>query len=286
MPRQANYRSDIENVVEPRFTASRIVRVPSELIYYEELPASFAFDLDDTAEIHFYTAAGNELVLSSTITVSEDILKSHIVSYEDGSYKNYLRIDMTKLFVDKNLILIPGDYFMVINFFSDEIGSYNDRILNLDIISPSRTEVQLSFSDTTDEVNFEKNLSLLKEFVEPAFNRTDAVGAAEKIFKAGVETEDNRVGMTVDTVVNNIEIVVGQTYKNTMERVDRINLRETFDKQVNDFLPELYKYIREEIVINGDDRIQEDEYRQLIADVVKRKIVNLQQTFDNRIRVS
>jgi hypothetical protein len=286
MPRQPNYRSDIENVQDSRFTASRIVRVTSELIYYEELPASFAFDNEDNIEIHFYTIPGNELILSTLINISENILKSHIVSYADGTYKNYLRLDMTKLFVDKNLVLIPGDYFMVMNFFSDEIGNYNNRNLNLDIVSPSRTEVQLSFSDTTDEITFNENLRLLKEFIEPSFNKPDAVGAAEKIFKAGATTGDIRVGMTADAVVNKIDVPVGQSYANTMARIDRINLRNVFDKQVNDFLPELFKYIREEIVINSDERVQQDDYRKLINDVVKKKIANLQQTLDNRIRVS
>lgn len=286
MPRQPNYRSDIENIQDPRFTASRIVRVASELIYYEELPASFAFDNEDNVEIHFYTIPGNELILSTLINIGENILKSHIVSYADGTYKNYLRLDMTKLFIDKNLTLIPGDYFMVMNFFSDEIGNYNTRKLNVDIVSPSRTEVQLSFSDTTDEIAFNKNLSLLKEFIEPSFNKPDAVGAGEKIFKAGVETGDIRVGMTADAVVNKIEVPTGQTYNNTIARIDRLKLRNIFDKQVNDFLPELFKYIREEIVINGDERVQQDEYRKLINDVVKKKIANLQQTLDNRIRVS
>jgi hypothetical protein len=287
MPNQANFRSDVTAQLDPRFTASRIVSNPSELILFEEVPASFAFDLQDTVEVHFYTVLGNQLLLSTTITVNDNIVKSHIVAYDDGSYKNYIRIDFTKLFIDKNLVLVPGDYRMVLNFFSDEIGSYTDRRLTIDTISPSRTEVQLTFNNVIDNVTRSENQSLLKEFIEPAFNKMDAVGVAQKIFKSGVELDDSTEGVTADTVVENIEIPeIGQTYDNTMARIDKLNLRESFDIQVNDFILQLYTFIQEEIVINGDDRIQQTDYEQIIRTIVANKITNLRQIMDIRIKIS
>jgi hypothetical protein len=284
MPNQANFRSDVTTQTDPRFSASRIVSNPSELILFEEVPASFAFDAQDNVEVHFYTILENQLLLSTTITLNDDIIKSHIVAYNDNSYKNYIRIDFTKLFVDKNLVLVPGDYRMVLNFFSDELGSYTDRRLTIDTISPTRTEVQLTFNNVIDEVTRRENQYLLKEFVESSFNKPDAVGVAEKIFKSGVELEDSTEGVTVDTIVENIEIPeINQTYANTMARIDRLGLRESFDAQVNDFLLELYSFIREEIVINGDDRIQQDEYQQIIRSVVENKIRFLYQAIDSRI---
>ena len=284
MPNQANFRSNITTQTEPRFTASRIVSNPSELILFEEVPASFAFDAQDNVEVHFYTILGNQRLLSTTVTLNDEIIKSHIVSYADNSYKTYIRIDFTKLFVDKNLVLVSGDYRLVLNFFSDEIGSYTDRRLTIDTISPTRTEVQLTFNNIVDEVTRREDAYLLKEFVEPAFNKTDAVGVAEKIFKSGVELDDSTEGVTVDTIVENIAIPeINQTYENTMARIDRLNLRESFDAQVNNFLVELYSFIREEIVINGDDRIQQDEYEQFIRSVVENKIRFLYQAIDSRI---
>jgi hypothetical protein len=206
MPNQANFRSNITTQTEPRFTASRIVSNPSELILFEEVPASFAFDAQDNVEVHFYTIPGNQLLLSATVTLNDEVVKSHIVAYNDNSYKNYIRIDFTKLFVDKNLILVPGDYRLVLNFFSDEIGSYTDRRLTIDTISPTRTEVQLTFNNVIDEVTRRENQYLLKEFVEPSFTKADAVGVAEKIFKSGVELDDSTEGVTADTIVENIEI--------------------------------------------------------------------------------
>ena len=275
MPNQANFRSDITTQTEPRFAASRIVSNPNELILFEEVPASFAFDAQDTVEVHFYTIPGNQLLLSTTITLSDQIIKSHIVSYSDNSYKNYIRIDFTKLFIDKNLILVPGDYKLVLNFFSDEIGSYTDRRLTIDTISPSRTEVQLTFNNIIDAVTRNDDTYLLREFVEPSFNKSDAVGVAQKIFTSGINLNDPAEGVTAKTVVDNIEILeINQTYANTIARIDALNLRESFDAQINDFLLQLYTFISEEIVINGDDRIQQDEYEQIIRSVVADKIEN------------
>lgn len=287
MPNQANFRSDITTIIDPRFTASRIVKVPSELILYEETPASFAFDKDDNIEVHFYSVVTNELILSTIINLEDAIVKSHIVGYKDNSYKNYIRIDFTKLFIDKDLILIPGDYRVVLNFFSNEIGTYNNKKLTLNRISETRTEVELVFNDTVDDISRQENLTLLREFVEKSFNKTDAVGAAEKIFKSGVELNDSTEGLTAANIENNIEIAdIGQTYENTLARIDRIGLREIFDTQLNDFLLELFKYVREEIVINGDERIQEDEYQEIIRKVILEKITNLRQTVDSRVIVS
>jgi hypothetical protein len=286
MPNQANYRSDITTNIDPRFSASRIVRFPDESILSEEIPASFAYDQQDNLEIHFYTIPGNQLLLSTTVVINDAIIKSQIVKYSDNTYKNYIRIDFTKLFVDKNLILIPGDYKMVLNFFSDEIGSYPNRILTIDTISPSRTEVQLTFNNTTDAPTRTENQRLADEFVQESFNKSDAVGVAEKIFKSGVELDDSTEGLTADVVVSNIDTVEGQTYATTIGRIDKLNLRESFDEQLNIFLVELYSFIREEIVINGDERIQQNEYEIFIREVVKNKIYSLQSKLDSRIKIS
>ena len=287
MPNQNNCRTDVTTKTEPRFLASRIINVPDTIILNEEVAGSFAFDKDDNIEIHFYTILENTLILSTVIRAQDDIIKSHIVSYADGTYKNYMRIDFSKLFIDKNLILIPGDYRMVLNFFSDEIGTYNNRKLNIDIISDSRTEVQVSFTDTIDDVSLQENLSLLKEFVEKGFNKPDAVGVAEKTFKSSVELNDRTEGLTAGNIADNIEIpTANQTSENTLDRIDRIGLRQIFDQQLNNFLLELFKIVREEIVINGDDRIQESEFQEAIRSVVAKNIGEMRKVSDTRIQIN
>lgn len=287
MPNQENFRSDITTVTDNRFSASRIVRVPDEVILYEEVPASFGFDNDDNIEVHFYTSIGNQLILSTVINLTDDIVKSHIVSYQDNTYKNYIRIDFTKLFVDKQLLLVPGDYKMVLNFFSNEIGSYSNRKLNLEIISDSRTEVQLSFLDTVDDVSRDQNLYLLKEFTEKGFNKADAVGTAEKIFTSGVKLNNSEEGLTAENIELNIETpLANQTSEDTIGRIESIGLKEIFDEQVENFLLQLFSFIREEIIIKGDDRIQESELQEIIENVVTTRIAEFRRISDSRIQVS
>jgi hypothetical protein len=279
MPNQSNFRSDVTTATSGRYTASRIVSVDDNFILNEELPASFGFDNEDNIEIHFYSIPDNELILSTVVNINDGMLKSHIVSYVDDTFKNYIRIDFTKLFIDKNLILAPNDYLVTLNFFSDEIGSYDDRILTLQTISPSRTEVELIFNNITDEVARETALKSLKEFIEPAFNKPDAVGVAEKIFTAGVVSGDDEEGITSN--------VIAQSFAPTViNQMDNLALYDTFQIQLNNFLLELFTFIREEIIIKGDDRIQRDEFEAIIRSTVLDKIKELQKIVDSRIKIT
>lgn len=278
MPNQTNFRSDVTNNREIRYTASRIISAGDEFILLEEVPASFAYDVDDVIEVHFYSIPENDLILSTTVSISEGLLKSHIVSYSDDTFKNYIRIDFTKLFVDKNLVLAPNDYKIVLNFFSNEIGAYDNRILSLQVISDSRTEAQLVFNNTADEVIADQNSKLLKEFVEPSLNKPDAVGAAEKIFTSGVTNEDPTEGLTSEFVL----LAADQTELN---RITDLNLYDIFGSQLNNFLLELFTFIREEIIIKGDERIQKDEFENIIRETVTSKIAEFGRIVDTRIKV-
>lgn len=286
MPNQNNFRSDVTTPTVPTYLASRVVRVPEESIFLEELPGSFGFDNEDNLEVHFYTIPDNRLTLSTVISLNDDIVRGHTVSYQDGTYKNYLRIDFTKLFVDKTLLLIPGDYRMVVNLFSDEIGSYSNRKLTITDISPSRTEVELQLNDSIDEVSAKQNDDLLKEFVDKSFIKADAVGVVDKVLKSGVELEDATEGVTSENIIQNIEIPAeNQTFDSTIARIERIKLRDTFEAQLNDFLLELDKFVRERVIEKGDERIQEDELQEFIASVLQQQIGKLKQTVDSRIKI-
>lgn len=292
MPNQNNFRSDVTTNNQPRYTASRIVNIPEEDILLEEIPGSFGYDPEDNIEMHFYSAIGNQLILSTTIKLTDEILKIHTVKYDEPddtfAYKNYIRIDFTKLFVDKNLILPPSDYRMVLNFFSDEIGSYTDRKLSVDEVSATRTEVQLYFNDAYDDVIKAENDRLLKELIEKSFNKVDAIGISQKIFVSGVELNDSTEGVTADTIIANIPLT-GQTYASTIARIDSLGLLPEFKNNLNDFTKNLYDFIIEEIVIrmeNGDERLQESEFTEIITNVVHSKIALLQSIMPSEITVS
>jgi hypothetical protein len=290
MPNQYNFRTDLTTQTEPRFIASRIISVPEEGVLLEQLPASFGFDNFDNIEIHFYTATTDALIFSTTVDASDvDILKSHVVSYEDGTYKNYIRIDFTALFEKKNLLLIPGEYKAVFNFFSDEIGGYNNKNMYVQDVSESRTEVQLAFYAARDIEERIKNQNELREFALPAFAKPDAIGVAEKIFRSGVKLDDPSEGLLYPNIVDNIEIpLINQTLNNTITRLQRLDksVEDNLVENLHEFLLDLYQNIREEIVINGDNRTQEDEFIEFINAAVEEKFKNYDWSVDNRFIVS
>jgi hypothetical protein len=287
MANQENFSSNVIDVEDSRILASRIINSETENILFEIIPASFGFEIFDNIELHFYSFPANNLYLSTTIRVTEDdILKSHIVSYVDGTFKNYIRIDFTRLFEKRNISLIPGSYRITMNFFSDEIGNYNQKKLYIDIISNSRTEVQLAYFNENDLQIRLNNINELREFVEPSFSRPVAIGVAEKIFKSGVELADDTEGLTYNNILRNIN--VGQSDLDAINKVIRLGngVEEEFGQNIENILPNLYRKIREEIVIREDRRIQEDEFRQLIEEAVDDEIRKLQLLVDRRISIT
>lgn len=291
MPNQFNFRSDVTTRTDPTYLASRIVRIRDEGVLYEQIPASFGFETFDVIEIHFYTIPDNQLALSTIIDVEnvEDILKSHIVQYGDDSFKNYLRIDFTKLFELNNVLLVPGDYRMILNFFSDEIGDYSNRKLYVQNISDSRTELQLAFQPTNDLNEITQNENELKEFVTPSFDKPTAVGVGEKIFASGVRLQDSTEGITYENMVQNIDVTeLNQTFENTIARINKLGPQvvQDFQSNIEDFLVSLFKTVKEEIIIKGDRRIQEDEFQEFINTALEIKIKELQQKYQNKILIS
>lgn len=269
MPNQDNFRSDVTTITDPRFSASRVVRIPSEEILFDQIPASFGYEQDDNIELHFYTIPGNELILSTVLKLSDEIIKSHTVFYTDQTEKNHLRIDFSEIFRKKQLMLVPGDYRMVMNFFSDEIGSYENKKLNVTTISPSRQEIELTFNDSIDEVSIDDNQRLVYEFVEISFDKIYAVFVADKIFKSGVELNDETEGLTPSNILT----------ENDISLLDNLGVRQQFETELSSFLLELGDFIKNDLVIRGDSLIQKDQYKNLIIDAVLEKINYMQSRF-------
>jgi hypothetical protein len=279
MPNQSNFRSDITNKTEPRFLASRIVQFPEDGVLNEQLAGSFGYDVDDVIELHFYTYPGNTLLLSVTVELNiPDVLKLHTVQYQDGTFKNYLRIDFTKLFETKNLILVPGEYRLVINLFSNEIGGYFDRNLKIEEVSNSRTEVQLKFRNPRDVAELEKNKTSAREFVLPSFPKTVATLVAEQILRRGVVNNDPLQGIIYENIVE------GQ---GALQRIRRLggSVEQELREKINEYILNIYEIVREKIIISNDERLQTDEFFELISDAVDIEIKEVT-TPDERISIT
>jgi hypothetical protein len=156
-------------------------------------------------------------------------------------------------------------------------------------VSESRTEVQLAFFAARDIQERIKNQNDLREFALPAFAQPDAIGVAEKIFRSGVQLNDATEGLLYPNIVDNIAIpAINQTFNNTIARVRRLGqpIEDNLIENLHEFLLDLYQNIREEIVINGDSRIQEDEFIEFINTAVEEKFKNYDWSIDNRFIVT
>lgn len=283
MPNQDNFRTNLADNREARFLASRMVRFPTENLLLEEIPASFGYDNQDLIEIHFYTAQDNVLLLSTTATLDSGILKSHIISYEDGTYKNYLEINFTKLFLDQSLVFIPGDYLVVFNFFSDEIGSYDDRQLEIKNISPSRTEVLIGFPQTIPEnpALQQSQQKTIDEFATPALQKPDAIGAMEKVITSGVKLSDDAEGMTSTNVLAN----VGDPVR-ILTALENAEVLGELQELLTDFIPRLFEPVRKEIISTQDIYLQQVELIDYLRYAVSIKIARMQNSVNSKIRIT
>jgi hypothetical protein len=290
MPRQENYRSDVLAVQEPTFTASRIVSFPEESILREYTPASVGSDKLDNIEIHFYSIPKNILLTSLTVNVrEEDILKSHIVSYADGTQKNYIRIDFTELFNKNRTTLVPGNYKMVLNFFSNIIGDINDKKMLIEMISDSRTELQLKFRDTADVELIQKNMMELREYVIPTYNSQEIIRILEQIFVTGTSLQDEDIGITYDYLINPRQQF--DTVGISSGIVNRIlRLGESFGQnlkaEMENILSEIFIEIKNIISLNYPSEIKDDILRNIIEETIYVKIVEASDRIDGRVKLT
>jgi hypothetical protein len=158
-----NFQSDIESLSDTyiKYTVSRVIADKRDNLLDMEVPAEFSERLlENNVEVNLYSLADNSLIFSDVIkNVSESIF-TRTLQYEDNTQRTLLYIDFKKL---PDLIIPVGRYSVTLNFFQDELGSYNDRLLKVSKISTSRNEVELKLTDTT-------KLSELAQFSIPRIN--------------------------------------------------------------------------------------------------------------------
>jgi len=130
---------------------SRVVQVP-------ELSSQNA-----NVKIEFHAYAGD-----AWITGNHEIqLNSKIPQYKnkDNSTVNFpgrpLAINLYNEFA--NLKLTSGNFRIVVNFFKNLIGSYNEQYIRIDEISPDRTEIRLKAIDDENQIYLQQLTKYIQE---------------------------------------------------------------------------------------------------------------------------
>ena len=307
MPNQYNFRSDVTTPTSPLLFASRVVKFPEEGVLLEEIPASFGFSPENNIELHFYTIPNNVLLLSTVISLSDNLALENgetsrmgiNIAGQDGlnngiypideplvanyivndnsddvmGYRNFIRINYTKLFEEKQITILPGDYKVTLNFFENEIGNYYDRKMYISKISPSRSEVELAFVDNTN-TNLENNNETLREFILPSLPKPFAIGASELIYTSGMastDPEDPNFDDDAGEGINYEKLIT--VIENTFAGSEDIRRLKNLGSEnlVKVYIEEAIKNIHEKMVIkllNADYRIQESEFELFINEIL------------------
>lgn len=173
----ANYK---QNIGDPRIQIGekiqRVLTDPQYVISRDE--SNFYFGVDrprEFIEMHFYVPNTETLVYSAAIPFNSGI------SEGSGSFIKLTDVDDTDKMLNFELFLwnqdgqLPiniqdnylselqsGFYDVVINFFADEVGTYEDINWRIKSVSPSRTEIVLHAAPETDGsgvVNFDDKIT-------------------------------------------------------------------------------------------------------------------------------
>lgn len=182
MPNTQNFRTDDVTLSQlySKYNLSRIIANKSDDLLDMEVSADFPEKiLENNIEINLYSLADNSLIFADVIKNTEQNTGAIYVEklqYSDGSMRKLLYIDFAK--VVPSLRLPSGQYSVTLNFFMDEVGSYDNRILKVNRISTSRTEVELKLTDSSQQEKLQQfsipriNIEYIKPALAQIFNQT------------------------------------------------------------------------------------------------------------------
>lgn len=278
MANQENYVQIIPNNPQV-FSVSRIAESENDQdIIVGRLPGEFGFNSDDNIEMHFYDST-NRLVGSVIVPVSTGIISAKTILLPDNQREEKVILDMTRVQKELGLLIAPGTYTVSINFFANEIGSYNDKKMIIEEVSPSRTELRLGFNKTVTDVE----TSELFEFVQPSVPRLVAagfLGNAVGISQGGtnVQTSEDRRNLTdfitkiTDYLLSVNPDILAQLADLKPDAVDNLDLTIEF----------IAAYIYDEFVSLLDatkntkqfDRLQDSELQVILERAIDRALVN------------
>ena len=172
MPTSINYKQNINNPkIQPGQKIQRVLVNEQYVIKQQDSELYYGLDRDrEFVEMHFYVPDTETLVYSATIPLAEPylVVTNNNTNKEDGvlqlqlfiwsepsSEYNQIRDDDLQT---KYLEGLPSGYYdVIINFFADEIGTYDDIDWRIKTISPSKREIVLHANpqqDGSGVVNF------------------------------------------------------------------------------------------------------------------------------------
>ena len=290
MSNQTNYVQAIPGNPQS-FSISRIAESENDTdIILGRQPGEFGFDVDDNIEMHFYDSV-NRLVGSVIIPVATGIISARTIILSDGSKDEKVVIDMTRVQKELGLLIPPGTYNVILNLFSDEIGTYTNPKMIVEEVSPSRTELRLGFNTTFTNTEQQE----LFEFVQPSVPRVLAaglVGGTVGIGEGDIITQTETGMVQVQEFINKVTDILLTDNPELLS--DLVNVEPDAPDNLNLTIEFISAAIYDEFVMllettRGNkqfDRLQESELMTLIEKAVDNAFVknNINLYTQNQIR--
>lgn len=283
MPNIQNFRSNITELANrySRFTVSRIIADKKDDLLNMEMPADFVEEiLQNNVEVNLYSIADNSLIFSGVIkNIPENTgaIYTETLQYSDNTSRKLLYINFAK--INEFLELPSGQYSVTLNFFSNELGDYDNRILKVNRISTSRTEVELKLTDSSQQQSLEQfaipriPATYIKPVLIQIFNQEGAndislpmssvkidssslyqnfsSGSGEKLIQYGFDDDDgSRIG--INTITQNVLNIAYPIALKTVEDLMMISASTSFTET------ELSKYIIDAIDIAYDYALDDE----------------------------
>ena len=290
MSNQTNYVQAIPGNPQS-FSISRIAESENDTdIILGRQPGEFGFDVDDNIEMHFYDSV-NRLVGSVIIPVATGIISARTIVLSDGTKDEKVIIDMTRVQKELGLLIPPGTYNVILNLFSDEIGTYTNPKMIVEEVSPSRTELRLGFNTTFTNTEQQE----LFEFVQPSVPRVLAaglVGGTVGIGEGDIITQTETGMVQVQEFINKVTDILLTDNPELLS--DLVNVEPDAPDNLNLTIEFMSAAIYDEFVMllettRGNkqfDRLQESELMTLIEKAVDNAFVknNINLYTQNQIR--
>ena len=183
MANQQNFKTNLQTASSQyiKYSVSRIFDNKKDNLLQMEAPTTVESLSKTNIEINFYSLFDNSLVYSDVIPASLEAISTETFKYTDGTSRVLLFIDFSKLVA---YAFPQGQYQIVLNFFEDEIGSYNNKKLMVSNISVSRSEVELQYIDVPDTEE-------IANFTSPQINKAWVVDALKQIFNQSNNQQSN-----------------------------------------------------------------------------------------------
>lgn len=288
MPNTRNFETNIIELssLYPKYSVSRIIANKSEELLDMEIPADFSEALlDNNIEINLYSSADNSLIFADVIKNVSGSIFTETLQYTDNTLRKLLYIDFSK--VTPKLLLPSGQYIVSLNFFQDELGSYDNRILKVNKISTSRTEVELKLTDVSKKQKLTDFATpkITVEYIRPTllqiFNQTGSNDLNLPMSSVKIDSSSLYENFTSGSGQKLIE------YNFDDDNGSLIGVNTIAQNILNEAYPIVLKTIEDMIVNSGSTSFTQTELEEYIVNAISNvydKVISDQQINSSKYR--